>query len=130
MLLHFSRSYDKNNVHIILFPILSSSHTISTPLPLFTIFRHIILKPKSSPFCQKFPIQILRNYSIAFLFSYLPITTTYPLCSTCEILHSNFAILQNTLPLLLSQPSSHFVAPLTEPAGNLRVFLQNIPCTL
>jgi hypothetical protein len=118
MLVHFSRSYHKNSVHIILFPILSSSPTthfriscirsivvcLSTPLPLFTIFRHIILKPKSSPFCQKFPIQILRNYSFPFLISYLPITATHPLCSTCEILHSNFAILQNTLPLLLYQP--------------------------
>ena len=60
----------------------------------------------------------------------------YLACSTCKVLNSDFALLQNTLHLLLSQPSSYFAAPFTVPGGDLRVLAKyllhviNLTCTM
>jgi len=147
MLSHFSRS-DKNNIHIILFPILSSSLTMHLKVSCLSfcliwwvclylylylhssdiLFLHLNLVHSARYFPSKF-------YTIPLLLFLFPICQSqqhfnHPVCSTCKVLHSNFAHLQNTLHLLFSQPSSYFAAPFTAPGGDLRVFLQNIPCVL
>jgi len=146
MLLHFSRS-DENNIHIILFPILSSSPTTHLkvsclPFSLFwCICLHLYLYLHSSDilFSHLNLVHSARYFqSKLYIIPFHFLSTicqsqqhfNHPLCSTCNVLHSNFALLQNTLHLLLSQASSCFAAPFTAPGGDLRVFLQNIPYIL
>jgi len=147
MLSHFPSS-DKNNIHIILFTILSSSLTMHLKVSCLSFslfwwvclylylclhsFDILFLHPNLVHSARYFPSKyyIIPFFSFLFRICQSHQHFKHPVCSTCKVLHSNFALLQNTVHLLFSQPSSYIAAPFRAPSGDLRGFLQNIPCIL
>jgi hypothetical protein len=142
MQLHFSRS--DNNIHTILFPILSSSPTMYSKIYClsFSLFWSVCLHPylylhsflhlNLFHSVRYFPAKF---YTIPLFHFWFPIYLSQqhfnnPVCPTCMILHSNFAILHSATHVLLYQSSSYFAAPFTAPGGDLRIFLHNLPCIL